>query len=181
VPIREFAHSPNAAQQDTRGMNKVLVAAASRHGSTEELAHALGSVIAGHGISVEVLRLEEVETVVPYDGLVLGSAVYMGSWLKEARRFLEQHGEAIRTRPTWLFSSGPIGDGSDEFDATELVQATGALEHHLFGGRLDRASLGPCERAIALLVHARDGDHRDWTTATAWATAIARTLTERAA
>lgn len=162
-------------------MNRVLVAAASRHGSTDELAHAIGSVIAGHGLPVDVRRLAEVETVVPYDALVLGSAVYMGSWLKEGRRFLEQHREGIRSRPTWLFSSGPIGAAETEFDPADLLAVTGARDHHLFGGRLVRASLGPYERAVAWLIHARDGDHREWAAATAWSTAIARTLAERAA
>lgn len=162
-------------------MNTVLVAAASRHGSTDELARAIASVIAGHGLRVDVRRLADVDTVMPYDALVLGSAVYMGSWLEDARQFLEEHGEAIRTRPTWLFSSGPVGEAMAAFDGSALVAATGARDHHLFGGRLVRASLGPGERVIARLVRARDGDHRDWATATAWATAIARTLTEQAA
>ena len=162
-------------------MDKVLVGAASRHGSTDELARAIGSVVAGYGLSVEVRRLEDVETVDPYDALVLGSAVYMGSWLKVARRFVEQHGEGIRSRPTWLFSSGPVGAGETEFNPAYLVAATGAREHHLFGGRIVRASLGPYERAIARLVHAHDVDNREWAAVMAWSTAIARTLTERAA
>lgn len=161
-------------------MNKVLVAASSRHGSTDELAHAIGATIAGRGVCVEVRRLEEVESVLPYDALVLGSAVYMDRWLKEARHFVEEHREGISTRPTWLFSSGPIGGGT-EFDATALVEATRARDHHLFGGRLVKASLGIRERAIAGLVHAEEGDHRDWAAVAAWATAIARTLADQAA
>ena len=89
-------------------MTRVLVAAATRHGATYELAEAIGSVIAAHGLSVDVRHLDEVENASAYDALVLGSAVYMGRWTKEARAFLERHERVVATRPTWLFSSGPI-------------------------------------------------------------------------
>jgi menaquinone-dependent protoporphyrinogen oxidase len=161
-------------------MTKVLVAASSRHGATYELAQAIGAVIAARGLSVDVRRLDEVENASAYDALVVGSAVYMGRWTKEARSFLDQHERTIATRPTWLFSSGPIGE-SGEFDASQLVGATGAREHHLFGGRLIRALLRRRERAITAVLHAPEGDYREWAVVTAWATAIARTITDELA
>jgi menaquinone-dependent protoporphyrinogen oxidase len=162
----------------------ILVAASSRHGSTDELARTIGTTIAEHGLVVEVRRMEDIDTVFPYDALVLGSAVYMGRWLGEARRFIDLHRDGIVTRPTWVFSSGPIGDyaGGEPFNAEELVRRTGARDHHLFGGRLLKSSLGLRERAFAGLLHVPEGDYREWAAAAAWATAIARTMAdERAA
>jgi menaquinone-dependent protoporphyrinogen oxidase len=163
---------------------KILVASSSRHGATDELARMLGTTMAEQGLTVEVRGMQDVDTVFPYDALVLGSAVYMGRWTPEARGFIEEHEGGIATRPTWLFSSGPIGEyaGAEPFDADELVHATGAREHHLFGGRLETSSLGLRERMLTRLLHVPAGDYRDWATAAAWATAIARTLAdERAA
>jgi menaquinone-dependent protoporphyrinogen oxidase len=163
---------------------KILVAASSRHGATDELAQMIGSTIAQHGLVVDVRQMDDVDTVFPYDALVLGSAVYMGRWLSEARQFVDLHEGGILSRPTWLFSSGPIGTsaGADTFDADALVRRTGARDHHLFGGRLLKGSLGLRERAVARLLRVPDGDHREWAAAAAWATAIARTLAdERAA
>jgi menaquinone-dependent protoporphyrinogen oxidase len=163
---------------------KILVAASSRHGATDELAQMIGSTIAQHGLVVDVRQMDDVDTVFPYDALVLGSAVYMGRWLSEARQFVDVHEGGILSRPTWLFSSGPIGTsaGADTFDADALVRRTGARDHHLFGGRLLKGSLGLRERAVARLLRVPDGDHREWAAAAAWATAIARTLAdERAA
>jgi menaquinone-dependent protoporphyrinogen oxidase len=160
--------------------SKVLVAFSSRHGATEELARLLATTIAEQGAAVEVRRMDDVDTVFPYDALVLGSAVYMGRWTPEARAFAEQHEGGIVTRPTWLFSSGPIGElgGTEPFDAGELVRRTGAREHHLFGGRLLTSSLGLRERAFTKLLHVPAGDHREWAVAAAWATAITRTLAD---
>jgi menaquinone-dependent protoporphyrinogen oxidase len=160
--------------------NSVLIAFSSRHGATEGLARMIGKTIAEHGLTVDVRRMDDVDTVYPYAGLVLGSAVYMGRWTAEARQFVDLHQEAIVARPTWLFSSGPIGDdiGLAPFDADELVVRTGALDHHLFGGRLQKRSLGLSERAVTRLLGAQEGDYRDWPSAAAWATAIARSIAD---
>jgi menaquinone-dependent protoporphyrinogen oxidase len=159
----------------------VLVAFASRHGSTDELAHAIGLELTAAGLSVEVQPMDEVESLEEYDALVLGSAVYMGSWLPAGRAFVERHERQIAERPTWLFSSGPLAEpganGADRFDASRLLTATHARDHHLFGGKLDRAALTMRERAVARLVRAQDGDHRDLPVAAAWATAISRAVT----
>jgi len=162
-------------------MTDVLVAFASRHGATDELAHAIGRELSFCGLSVDVRPMDEVDTLDGYSAFVLGSAVYMGAWMPDARAFLERHRRPIVERPTWLFSSGPIGDrrvdGPGAFDAARLVAATHARDHHLFGGRLDRRVLSPRERLIARLVRAPEGDHRDWAAiAASWATAISRAV-----
>jgi menaquinone-dependent protoporphyrinogen oxidase len=80
-----------------------------------------------------------------------------------------------------LFSSGPVGNPprpaeEDAVDVTELLAATHAREHRLFGGALDQAALGFRERAVMRAVGAHDGDARDWDAIRDWAGAIAETL-----
>lgn len=158
-------------------MADVLVAFASRHGATGELAHAIGQELSHAGLSVDVGPMDEVDALDGYAALVLGSAVYLGSWLPTARAFLELHRELIATKPTWLFSSGPIGDSPGRpFDASALVAATHARDHHLFGGRIDRRSLNVLERIVARVGSPQTGDYRDWAVAAAWSTAISRSL-----
>lgn len=161
-------------------MTDVLVAFASRHGATDELAHMIGDVIASSGLTVDVRRMEDVDEPSSYSAYVLGSAIYMGAWLPAARSFVEEHRELIVERPSWLFSSGPIGEpsheGRDAFEAGGLLAATGARDHHLFGGKLDRRGLGVRERLVTRLVRVPEGDFRDLEIAAAWATAISRTL-----
>jgi menaquinone-dependent protoporphyrinogen oxidase len=159
----------------------VLVASASRHGSTEEIAQAIGEVIESQGVAVEVKRMEDVDTVMPYEAFVLGSAIYMGNWLRSARDFVDEHADVIASRPTWLFSSGPIGSpphpaASETFDVTDIADATQARDHHLFGGKLDKDSLHLREKAITSALRVPGGDYREWDAVAAWATAIARVL-----
>ena len=89
---------------------KVLVAFASKHGSTETIAHHIAEVLAGEGLGVEVRPAGSDLDVGTYDAVILGSAVYTGRWRKAAISMAKTHGAALRAMPTWLFSVGPLGD-----------------------------------------------------------------------
>jgi menaquinone-dependent protoporphyrinogen oxidase len=114
--------------------------------------------------------------------IVLGSAVYMGSWLYPAKRFVATHGARISQLPAWLFRSGPIGDpphpaGEHAVQVDEILTATGAREPRVFAGRLDEHLLGVGERAV-LVVRAEEGDFRDWGAVAGWSRRIADSLRE---
>jgi len=87
----------------------VLVAVASKHGATQEIAEAIGRVLAERGVGADVMRVDDVTDATGYEAVVLGSAVYMGNWLEPARRFVEDHADELAAQPTWLFSSGRPG------------------------------------------------------------------------
>jgi menaquinone-dependent protoporphyrinogen oxidase len=159
----------------------VLVASASKHGATHEIARAIAGVLEADGIPVVLVPLEAVETLFPYDAFVLGSAIYMGRWLRDARSFVEEHADLLATRPTWLFSSGPIGASAnagtaDKFDDRWLLDTTHAREHRIFGGRLAKNDLGLRDRAITGALRVPEGDFRDWPEIGTWAAAIAAAL-----
>ena len=160
---------------------KVLVAAASRHGATQEIADAIGRTLDAEGVHASVTPIAEAGDPTGYDAVILGSAVYMGHWLDAATKFVESRGAALSARPTWLFSSGPIGDPprpseSEAVDVDDLVSKTHAKGHKLFAGKLDKGKLGFGERAVMLAFHAAEGDYRNWQEIETWARAIAREL-----
>ena len=71
---------------------KVLVAAASRHGATQEIADAIGRTLDAEGVHASVTPIAEAGDPTGYDAVILGSAVYMGHWLDAATKFVEQKG-----------------------------------------------------------------------------------------
>jgi menaquinone-dependent protoporphyrinogen oxidase len=160
---------------------RVLVTSASRHGSTREIADAVAVELRAAGFDVDVREVGEVGNLERYDAIVLGSAVYAGSWRPEARRFVERHRATLRTVPLWLFSSGPLGSDGPEPEGEpnrvdDLVRATGARGHRVLPGKLDRGALGLVERLVVGLVGAPEGDFRDWSAVRDWAGSIAASL-----
>jgi menaquinone-dependent protoporphyrinogen oxidase len=159
----------------------VLVAAASKYGATHEIAEAIGRTLSAHGVPVEVERIDDLEDLRGFDAFVLGSAVYMGKWLGPASQFVQRHAATLSEHPTWLFSSGPLGDpprpdAEHAVELGEIVAQVAAREHRLFAGKLDKSRLGFGERAVVLAVRAPDGDNRDWDEIDAWAASIALAL-----
>ncbi len=159
---------------------RVLISAASRHEATKQVAQAIAGTLERAGIEVEVHRPEEVGHLANYDAVVLGSAIYGGHWLAPAKDLVERTSSRLRRMPVWLFSTGPIGDPlkPDELpvDVRPMLEQSGAREHRLFGGRLDRRALGFAEKAIVRVVGAAEGDYRPWREIEAWAEEIATTL-----
>jgi menaquinone-dependent protoporphyrinogen oxidase len=159
---------------------RVLVSAASRHHATTDVAEAIAARLERAGIEVVVHRPEEVGHLASYDAVVLGSAVYAGHWLAPAKDLVERTSNRLRTMPVWLFSTGPLGDPlkPDEMpvEVRPMLEQSGAREHRLFGGRLDRRALGFAEKAIVRLVGAAEGDFRPWDEIETWADGIAASL-----
>jgi menaquinone-dependent protoporphyrinogen oxidase len=165
----------------------VLVAAGTKHGATGEIADRIGADLAELGLDVDVLALNDVRDVSGYQAVVLGSAIFYGTWMKQARAFVDAHADELAARPTWLFASGPVtGDPprADDPNAIrrslvdKLLAATRAREHTLFAGKLDPSTLTLAEKLPIRMVHAREGDWRDWKAVDEWAATIANQLTE---
>jgi menaquinone-dependent protoporphyrinogen oxidase len=65
-----------------------LVAYASKHGSTAEIAERIGDSLRRVGHEAQVLPVSAVTDPIDFEAMVLGSAVYMGHWMKEAANFV---------------------------------------------------------------------------------------------
>ncbi|HEX9121800.1 MAG TPA: flavodoxin domain-containing protein [Actinomycetota bacterium] len=162
----------------------VLVTYASKHGSTRGIAEAIGSRLRERGVDAEVRPIREVAGLERYDGVVVGSAVYLGSWMKEAQAFLDRHAEALGRIPVCLFSSGPTGtdpaDGALLDKQRRRLDAVGARDHHVFAGALDPGHLGFLERRVVKAAKTPLGDFRDWSEVECWADEIADPMGRRA-
>jgi menaquinone-dependent protoporphyrinogen oxidase len=173
-------------------MNNVLVAYASKHGSTAEIAEAIAQTLRESDLTVDCKVADEVKTLEGYDAVVLGSAVYMKRWRSEARHFLSRHGKALATMPFWVFSSGPIGDPADAPDekaeawaeprrTIEKAEGLGVREHVVFGGRVPADPHGPIQKAMVENTPAEWRDRRDWDAIRDWARGIGASLVGEAA
>lgn len=161
-------------------MSTVHVITATRHGSTAEIGEAIAKRLRDCGLDA-VTEDAEHAILAPGEPVVLGSPIYMGKWLKPARRIAEELAAEPPGRAVWVFTVGPLGDPPVPADAgsEEGIAAFAAERAHsrpIFRGKLDRALLSRHERLAVRAVKAPDGDFREWDAIEAWADEIALSL-----
>lgn len=115
---------------------RVLVAYASRRGGTAGLAAMIGDAFAARGWEVDVCRAAVVHDIGGYDAVVVASALYLNRWLGEAKRFVRRHAGALRERPVWFVSSGPLSAHTETATpptVRRLMSTVNARAHMTFG------------------------------------------------
>ena len=164
----------------------VLVAYASKHGSSQGIAERIAEKLQQLGKQAEARSVDEVADPGSYEAFVIGSAIYYGSWLKEATEWVRRHQAILAQRPVWLWSCGPLGTeaqdaerqpgGGQPKEMAEFQQAIAPGDERIFFGVLDHHTLSFPERMVAKALRAPEGDFRDWGAIEAWAADIARDL-----
>lgn len=168
-------------------MNKIiLITYATKYGSTKEIAEKIGELLRQADLQVDVLPVEAVHDFTPYGAVVLGCAVYIGKWLKEAGEFLKRNEKDLAARPLWLFSSGPTGEGNPvdlvegwqvPADQQSIVDRIQPRNIAVFHGNINLDKVNFIEKwAVKSLVKKPFGDFRDWSAITAWTVLIADSL-----
>lgn len=164
-------------------MSRVLVAYATKHGATREIAEAIAHELRAAGHDAAAQAAEDVGALDRYDAVVVGSAVYMKRWRRSARRLLQRNHAVLAERPLWIFSSGPCGSDPDPSwsEPPKVVaeaQRLGMRGHVVFGGRLPTEPSSFVERAMVKNTPAAQRDLRDWDEIRGWAREIAAALPE---
>jgi menaquinone-dependent protoporphyrinogen oxidase len=172
----------------------VLIAYATRHGSTAGIAERIAERLRAAGLDADARPAADVRDVARYDAFVVGAAAYMFHWLGDATKFVERNRAVLAAKPTWLFSSGPIGtdlvdkEGRDVFETTipkefpRLRESVHPRGERIFFGALDPDAkpIGMAERFMHVMPAGKNalptGDFRDWPAIDAWADEIADAL-----
>jgi menaquinone-dependent protoporphyrinogen oxidase len=150
---------------------RVLVVYGSKRGGTAGLATMIGGALEDAGVITDVAPARSVRSMNGYDVVIVGGALYMSRWHRDARRFVRRHATELSTRPVWLFSSGPLDDSAAQGEIEPVAQALEAMRqchargHKTFGGRLSPNARGFPASAMA---KKNSGDWRDATQVTMW-------------
>jgi menaquinone-dependent protoporphyrinogen oxidase len=166
--------------------NKFLLAYASTHGSTQEVAEVVAEVLRNNGIYVELQPIKTVRSLEDYSVVVLGAPLYMFHLHKDALHFLSKYQQALQNGlPCAIFAGGPI----EKADAQELLEVRWQLDQELakfpwfspksieiVGGKLDPTSLRFPWNLIPALKQHPPVDKRDWAKIRTWANGLPELL-----
>lgn len=158
---------------------RVLVAYGSRMGSTAEIATAVAIGLRTQGLDVTIGAAKEVQSLEPYDVVVLGSAIYAGRWCRDALRLLRRERRVLSTRRVWLFQSGlsvtgphPTVDPTPA-SVAKLAREIGSDLPMSFGGCLTAETAHGLLPRLMVRFGKAGGDHRDWDRIRDWSLQIA--------
>jgi menaquinone-dependent protoporphyrinogen oxidase len=154
----------------------LLVAYATKHESTHEVAAAIAHRLQVLGVRAELRAARDVESLSEYDGVVLGGALYAGRWHRDARHFLARHRDALAALPLAVFAMGPLAlEARDVTGSRKQLDRALAKEPSLepiavaiFGGAIDPAKLR------FPFTHMDAADARDWDAIRYWTDDLAK-------
>jgi len=171
-----------AIESRNRMTNNILITYASRFGSTAGVAEAIGKTLAEHGAQVDVLPMDTVTDLSPYQAVVAGSAINGGAWLPEALQFVQTHQTELKRKPFAAFLvcmtlSMKNGDRYRSHVSTWLAPIRSLVRpvsEGLFAGGLDISKIPSFGdrlkfRVSVLFGFWKEGDHRDWDAVQKWA------------
>ena len=162
---------------------KILVCYATRYGSTAEIANVIGKELAQSGFLVDVASVLEIEDIGQYDALVIGSPLYMGKWLVEARDFVQRFKQPLSRRNVSVFSVGytlkdmikeNIQSAEEALDIVRL--SINPSNTAFFAGMVDPDRMSAPDKAITRMGGVKAGDFRDWDKIREWARSLGEQL-----
>ena len=158
---------------------RVLVAYASQYGATGGVADAMAKELCAKGASVDVVPIKNVGNVGSYQGVVVGSAIYMGKWMPEAAEFVEKNRDALRRVPVAYFLVCMTLHQPTEKNRAQVLSYMDPILKAVpeikpvgigtFAGALDYGNLPWLKKKIMQAKGAPEGDFRDWNAIRAWA------------
>jgi len=161
-------------------VNTILVCYATRYGSTTDIAGLIGEELQMAGFTVTVRPIAAVDDPGEFDAIVIGSPLYMGKWLVEARDFVSRFRYPLQECPVAVFSVGyslrdrtieHLKSGEDALAAIRLFITP--VSAGFFPGKVDPDRMSAADRAIVALGGAEPGDFRDPDLVRAWARELA--------
>jgi menaquinone-dependent protoporphyrinogen oxidase len=169
--------------------NRILVAYATRAGSTIKVAETIGEALNDAGATVDVQNVKNVNDISPYSAVVLGSAVRAGKWMSEAVKFVKTYEESLSQMPVAYFvvcltMKEDTAEKRKEVLAyldpiKEQTPQVQPIDVGLFAGAFDMSKLSFLFRLVMKSMKASEGDFRDLKAVRKWTRGIADKLLRR--
>jgi menaquinone-dependent protoporphyrinogen oxidase len=156
-------------------MARILVAYASKKGSTTEIAQAIGKELEASGHVVDVAEMGTVTSLTGYNAVVIGGPIYVGK-IEGMGKFVKRHSAELARVPVAGFvvclaaaAKDPDGMAWAEKALHAALDPLRPVAETIFAGRLDPSKLSWLQKWMTEKAKSPVGDFRDWTAIAAWA------------
>lgn len=168
----------------------VLLAHASVHGSSGEIAEYMAGILNQNGLTTTVSHVDAVTDLTPYDAVILGAPIHTGMWVKPMLHFLVKHSRTLQKKHVagWLtcirlLEEDGLKHVQQEYIPPELEKLQNIVPVGIFAGKLDISTVTPTERWLlnarydgAHVIDHISGDFRNWNAIQAWTMQVVTAL-----
>jgi menaquinone-dependent protoporphyrinogen oxidase len=155
---------------------KILVAFATKSGSTREIAEFITKTLQDKGVKAELKEMKTVKSVLEYDAFILGAPMYMFHIISDAHAFIKKNKKFLLEKKAAFFSLGPLNDAEKDWkEVNEIFNKEMAkypwftpVATEVFGGKLDPTTLQFPYNLIPAMKNMPPSDLRDWEKIKAW-------------
>jgi menaquinone-dependent protoporphyrinogen oxidase len=159
---------------------KILVAYATKSGSTREIAEFISKTLEEKGVKAEFQEMKSVKSVSEYDAFILGAPMYMFHIISDAHAFIKKHKKSLAEKKSAFFSLGPLNDAEKDWkEVNEIFNKEMAkypwftpVATEVFGGKLDPTTLQFPYNLIPAMKNMPPSDLRDWERIRTWAESL---------
>ena len=172
---------------------KILIAYASKSGTTEEVADFIGKLFIQKHFKVEIKSIKSVTDLKGYNAVIIGSAIQYDTWLPEVRQFTKNNMNTLTRVPvSFFFTCLALSQQSKK---TRLKALTYSNKLHSLFPQLKPISVGQFAgvlnyskmsflyrilfKAIMPILGVEEGDYRNWDTIKDWAENVHSKLNNR--
>ena len=166
--------------------HRTLITYATKYGTTKEIAEEIQDILAEDGIESDLINVMETGSIDAYDSVIIGSPVYMGKMLIEARDFCQKYMPFLAGKWVAIFVDGisccPIGEHSERALYAAIDEMNDYVKpavKKVFTGAFNPSVLTEADAQIADMVHPPVGDFRDHEAIRTWAQTIASLILEK--
>ncbi|UUX93682.1 flavodoxin domain-containing protein [Methanoplanus endosymbiosus] len=162
---------------------RILIACATKYGSTYKIAEFMGDELKKTGLSADVYAAEDVNDVSAYNLIVIGSPVYAGKWLPDATNMVQRNLAVLKGKRVAFFTAGISMKDDTPENREKLKEASGEAGREInpvsegfFAGKITYRELSFLHKIMIKAVKAPEGDFRDWKKIREWTLSLAEYL-----
>lgn len=177
--IRGEIEKPDLTLGEETMSNRVLIAYATKTGSTAEIATRIGKIIAEKGFSVDVKPVKEAKDISSYSTVLVGSGIRIGQMMGDALNFIKDNKTALKKKHFSVFFACMT---LQEYTPEKLEEVSVYLNpvrelvqpeyEGMFAGVIDPAKMTLVERMMMKVMKVPQGDFRNWPAIENWANEV---------